>query len=62
MLDWWTDLPAWLRIATALLVLAAGGFVLWYVSVRLGAALLGLGFILVVLGGKSQSEKKGYRF
>lgn len=62
MLDWWTDLPAWLRITTALLVLATGAFVLWYVSVRLGAALLGLGFILVVLGGKSQSEKKGYRF
>ena len=62
MLDWWTDLPAWLRIVFALVVMITGGLVFWFVSVRFGAGIFGFGFILMVLGGKSESEKKGYRF
>ena len=62
MLDWWTDLPWWLRLGSALLLMAVGVLAFWFVSVRLGAGLAGLGLILFALGGKSESEKKGYRF
>ena len=62
MLDWWIELPWWMRLGVALLLMAVGLLVFLYGSVKGGAALFGLGFILLVLGGKSESEKKGYRF
>ncbi|MGH7213182.1 MAG: hypothetical protein ACREIT_00140 [Tepidisphaeraceae bacterium] len=73
MLDWWIGLPAWLRIGLGVVVLLAGAGVLWawatgYFAVprrhvlTLGLALAGLGFGMILVGGKSDSERKGYRF
>lgn len=62
MLDWWIDLPWWLRLGVALGLMGAGALVFWYVSIRLGILMVGVGLVLFLIGGKSQAEKKGYRF
>ncbi len=73
MLEWWMDLPAWLRVTMGLVTMAAGGLVLWAGMsgalmpgrrvVFYGAfGLIGAGLAMVVIGEKSSSEKNGYRF
>jgi hypothetical protein len=62
MLDAWMDLPAWLRIIVALIVVAIGGLLCWFISFRLGVLPLALGVAMLFFGGKSDSEKKGYHF
>ena len=58
----WMDLPVWLRLLIALGLFACGGLILYYVSFRLGFALIGMGFIALIFSSKNESEKKGYRF
>ena len=60
MFDWWTDLPWWLRYGVAVTFLListvlyfAGWFWPWGWAV---------GIVLLMFGGRSDSEKKGYRF
>ena len=73
MLGWWTDLPAWLRVGLGVVVLLTGGGILWAgmtghiiehrrVCPRISLVLIGLGFAMILIGGKSDSERKGYRF
>ena len=62
MLDAWSELPAWLRILIAVGMMVAGALIAWFESVRLGFLLLGVGFVMTMIGGKSQSERNGYRF
>jgi hypothetical protein len=62
MLDWWSELPAWLRYGVAIVFLLVGGLVMVGGGFRFGAAAVAIGFALLVVGGPSDSEKKGYRF
>lgn len=59
-LDWWAGLSPWLRYGVAILFLLvstamffAGRFWPWG---------WGLGTVLLLFAGKSESEKKGYNF
>ena len=62
MLDWWSELPPWLRLGTALGLMVGGALVAYFVSVRAGFVMLGVGFILFLMGGPTKAEKNGYRF
>ncbi len=62
MLNIWIELPAWLRLGIAGIVAIIGVLTFIFVSVRAGAVLSGIGFVLLLIGGKSDSEKNGYRF
>ena len=62
MLDFWTELPAWLRVTIAGGMMVAGALIFYFVALRLGLFLLGLGFVMILIGGKSQSERYGYGF
>ena len=55
------------------MVLLTGGGILWAgmtghiiehrrVCPRISLVLIGLGFAMILVGGKSDSERKGYRF
>jgi hypothetical protein len=72
-MDWWTELPAWLRMLIGLVILIAGIaiFACCMTGVfpggdnllsRSSIGLMAVGFVLVVFGGKSSSEKNGYHF
>lgn len=78
MLDWWSDLPWWLRLGVAFAIIALG-IVVVLTSTRhmvgelivddpgryqmiLGFAIMGIGLGMAFIGGKSDSEKKGYKF
>lgn len=60
MLDWWCDLPWWLRYGFALLMLLIST-ILFFCGIfwPWGWA---MGLILLLLSGRSQSEKDGYNF
>lgn len=62
MLNIWLEFPAWLRMGIALLIAVIGVLTFIFASVRAGAVLSGVGFVLLLVGGKSDSEKNGYRF
>jgi hypothetical protein len=62
MIEAWSELPAWLRLLIALIIMGIGGVVLWYASVKVGFGLIGLGFIMFMIGGKTRGEKSEYRF
>jgi hypothetical protein len=73
MLNWWIDLPAWLRVGLGVVLLVAGGTVLWVWArahsvaprrhiLTLASVLAGLGCGMILVGGKSNSERNGYRF
>lgn len=62
MLEAWSELPSWLRLTIAFIICGLGALLFWFVSIRAGIALGGLGFAMLMVGGKSQSEKNGYRF
>lgn len=58
MLGWWSELPTWLQIAVALtpiliatVMLICGWFWPWG---------FGIGFVLLLFSGKSDSQKRGY--
>jgi hypothetical protein len=78
MLDWWSDLPWWLRLGIAFAIMALG-IVIVLSSTRhqvgaiivddvgryemiVGFAVTGIGLGLAFIGGKSDAEKKGYKF
>ena len=62
MLEWWSELPPWLRLGVAFGLIITGGLVFWYVDIRVGIVLMGLGLVLWLVGGPTDPEKKGYRF
>ena len=62
MLEFWTELPWWLRLLVALLILGVGVVVFLFASVRAGCVIAGAGLVMFAIGGRSQSEKNGYRF
>ena len=62
MLDAWMELPAWARIGSALVLMLLGALVFLFVNVRTGIVLIGVGFVLLLMGGKTDSEKNGYHF
>jgi len=60
LLEWWSDLPAWLRysVAVGFLLLST---ILWFAGTfwPWGWA---VGVALLMFAGPSDPEKKGYRF
>ena len=62
MIDWWSELPWWLRYGVGLVFLSGGVFFFLNGLLGLGGICAGIGVVMLVLGGKSESEKKGYRF
>lgn len=73
MHGWWTELPSWLRVGLGLMVLLTGVGILWAgmtghiiehtrVCPRISLVLIGVGLAMILIGGKSESERKGYRF
>lgn len=68
MLELWMDLPPWLRIVVALGLMALGVAIVWisYTEARripfAGLGIAATGLVLVLVGGKSNAEKNGYRF
>jgi hypothetical protein len=62
MLDFWMELPAWLRLGSAMLLIGLGVFFLFFVGIRRGCVLMGVGVVLLLVGEKSKAEKNGYRF
>ena len=62
LLEWWAGLQPWLRMLVALIITGIGGLICYYLSLRLGIVPLALGVAMVFFGGKSDSEKKGYKF
>ena len=58
----WSELPWWLRLLVALGLMAGGLFALYSGFWRSGSGMLGLGVILLLIGGRSDSERNGYRF
>lgn len=57
LFEWWSDLPWWLRygVAAVFLLISTGlyffGDILWWV----------VGVVLLLFGGPSGPEKRGYR-
>ncbi len=73
MLELWVSLPWWLRIGAGVLSILVGALILFLgLTGRLmegrrvvwwGAfAFIGAGFAMVMIGGKTDSEKNGYHF
>ena len=62
MLSAWSELPWWLRLIVALIMLGLGFLVFWYVSIKLGIGLMGLGAAMLMVGGRTDAEKNGYNF
>lgn len=62
MLDFWIELPWWLRLTIAGIVLTLGILICLFVNIRVGFVLTGLGIAMLLVGGRSESEKQGYRF
>ena len=62
MLDGWIELPWWLRLLVAAGMVIGCAFVFWFASIRLGGAMVAVGFVLFMIGGRSRGEKSGYRF
>ena len=73
-MDVWAELPWWLRIGISVVLLIAGVLVIWLgMSTTLaglrrrnvwviGLTLIGVGSAAILFGGKSDSERNGYRF
>ena len=62
MLDFWMDLPWCLRLGVAAVVVALGVGAFLIGMFRIGFILVGVGCVLILVGGQSEAEKKGYRF
>ena len=78
MLQWWLDLPAWVRIGAGLIFLIAGGIIVYSYAMEKpepnaiipkdhsgmigGFLLVGIGVIILAISGKSDSDKNGYHF
>ena len=54
--------PWWVRLILAIVFLALGALIAWFISIRLGLLLFVAGFILLCFSGRSDSEKNGYNF
>ena len=73
MFGWWSELPAWIRLGSGLLMMLVGGGILaagllgylepgFRVVPRFSLVMLAVGLGLFAVGSKSDSEKNGYRF
>ena len=58
----WFDIPTWLQLLVALVVLLVGVGLCIFFSVRIGVVVLGLGIGLVVVTGRDGSDRRGYKF
>jgi len=78
MLQWWLDLPGWIRFAAGLVFLVPGAGIVYSYAMEKpavnemipkdhsgmigGFILVGIGVILLAMSGKSDSDKNGYHF
>jgi hypothetical protein len=78
MLQWWLDLPGWIRFVAGLIFLIPGAIIVYSYATEKqdvhemipkdhsgmigGFILVGIGVILLAMSGKSDSDKNGYRF
>ncbi len=62
MLSAWSELPWWLRLTVALSMITGGFGIFWYVSIKMGIGLMGLGAAMLMVGGRTDAEKNGYHF
>jgi hypothetical protein len=78
MLQWFLDLPGWVRFCSGLVFLIPGAWIVYSYAMEKqdlhemipkdhsgmigGFILIGIGVILMALGGKSDSDKNGYHF
>jgi hypothetical protein len=74
MLESWSELPAWIRIGSGLVLMLIG--IVWVVAGAMGylddpgqrsiskvaLVMIALGFAMFAIGGQTDSEKNGYRF
>ena len=60
MFDWWSDQSPWLRYGVAVLFLAIS--TVMFFAGRFWPWGWGVGAVLLIFAGPSDSEKKGYHF
>ena len=61
MIDWWTGLSPWLRYGVAVFFLLVST-ILFFAFNTFWPWGWGIGAVLLIFAGPSDSEKKGYRF
>lgn len=61
IIEWWAELPWWLRIGVALILIGVST-VVYLISDRIWIWGWVVGALLLFIGGPSQTEKRGYRF
>ena len=54
--------PWWIRLMLGLACAIGGMAVCWYLDLRLGVLLTGIGVIFLAFSDKSPSERGGYHF
>jgi hypothetical protein len=60
LFEWWAGLPWWARYGTAMVfLLISTGLLL---AGKFGPWGWGIGGMMLLFGGQSESEKKGYKF
>ncbi len=52
----------WVKILGSLAVIGLGIALVWYISMWIGFAVVGLGLAYLMFSGPSDSEKRGYHF
>lgn len=58
----WFDLPTWLQMLLSLAVIAGGAAVTWFISGRIGVVVLAIGVAMMVVSGRDNSDRRGYKF
>jgi len=61
-MELWTELPWWARLIVSIGLIVGGLAAFLNGYPRSGGGMLGLGVVLLLIGGRSDSEKNGYRF
>jgi membrane protein implicated in regulation of membrane protease activity len=62
MMELWSELPAWLRLTIGLVLMIVGALIAIFVHIRIGLAMLAVGTVMMLVGGKTRAEKSGYNF
>ena len=69
-IDWWLELPSWLRTLVALVWIGVGAAIFVLAGrirlptemAKVAGLIIGIGFGLLLASGRTKSEKNGYRF